>query len=332
MTLRSEYQADTMPVSNINVAAIGGGTGMSTMLRGLKFLTHNITAVVTMADDGGGSGILRTDMGILPPGDVRNCILGLAKADPIMEKLLNYRFSCGSLNGQSFGNLFLAAMCGISSNFEEAVKRVSDVLRVTGRVLPVTLEDVMLRAEFSDGTYLTGESIIPKYAREKNVHIKKISVVPENAKPLEDAVSAIRNADAVILGPGSLYTSILPNLLIDGVAAAVRESCAKKIFVCNLMTQPGETSKMTAYEHIKAIYDHVGDLKINVCITNEFKVPYEYLEPYLDDGADEMVVDTEKIKSLGIDVVRGNFVSLQNGLLRHDYKNLSNAIMKCALN
>ena len=331
MTLRDEYQTDAMPLSSIKVAAIGGGTGMSTMLRGLKSLTHNITAIVTVADDGGGSGMLRTDMGILPPGDIRNCILGLAKTDPIMEKLLSYRFCGGSLNGQSFGNLFLAAMCGISTNFVEAVKRVSDVLRVTGKVLPVTLDNVVLKADFSDGTSLKGESIIPKYAREHNVHIEKIQIVPNNAKPLDDAISAIYDADVITLGPGSLYTSILPNLLIDGIADAVKRSKAKKIFICNLMTQPGETTGMSAYEHIKAVYDHTGDLKINTCIANELKVPYEYLKPYLEDGADELLVDEDKSRGLGINVVYDNFVSLQNGLLRHDFKNLTNVLAKCVL-
>ncbi len=331
LTLRDEYitSLDVAPQSDRKIVAIGGGTGMSTMLGGLKELTGHITAVVTMADDGGGSGKLREDMGILPPGDVRNCILGLAKADPIMKKLLNYRFTEGSLEGQSFGNLFLAAMCGISSNFEEAVKRVSDVLKVTGRVLPVTLEDVNLKATYADGNVLVGESIIPKYAKKNNTQINRIEIVPGEAKPLDDVITAISEADAVVIGPGSLYTSILPNLLINGVADAVKNTRAIKIFICNLMTQPGETTGMSAYEHIMALYEHVGDLNINYCLANNLKVQHEFLKPYLEDGATEIVIDEDRIKQLGIEVVYGNFVSLQKSLLRHDCKNLAKTIMSC---
>ena len=194
------------------IVVIGGGTGLSTMLRGLKYYTSNITAIVTVGDDGGGSGTLREDLGILPPGDIRNCILALADTEPLMEDLLQYRFKDGTLKGQSFGNLFLAAMDGISDNFEDAVQKMSSVLAVTGKVLPVTLDDMQLEAILENGNKVVGESQIPVEALNQKSKIKKLMINPENAEPLKDALDAIKEADAIVIGPGSLYTSIIPNL------------------------------------------------------------------------------------------------------------------------
>ena len=208
--------------SDLKIVVVGGGTGLSTMLRGIKKYTENITAIVTVADDGGGSGVLRDDLGMLPPGDIRNCILALAETEPVMEKLLNYRFGTGILSGQSFGNLFLAAMHGISENFEEAVKRASDVLKIKGTVLPVTLSDVHINARLCDGTVIKGESNISKGLKTGLKKIEKIEMVPENAKILPDALEAIEKADLIVLGPGSIYTSVIPNLIVKGVAEAIK--------------------------------------------------------------------------------------------------------------
>jgi uncharacterized cofD-like protein len=221
------------------VVCIGGGTGMSTMLRGLKNYVKDITAIVTVSDDGGGSGVLRDELGMPPPGDIRNCIQALSNTEPTMEKLWSYRFESGSLKGQCFGNLLLAAMNGISESFEDAVAKVSDVLAITGRVLPVTDEDVNLKAELEDGSSVVGESAI---ARQKRIHgcrIKRVSLVPERPPALYSCVNAIEKADMIILGPGSLYTSVIPNLLVEGIAQAIMDSDAIKVYICNVMTQPG---------------------------------------------------------------------------------------------
>lgn len=309
------------------IVAIGGGTGLSTMLRGLKTYSSNITAIVTVADDGGGSGILRQDLGMLPPGDIRNCVLALADTEPIMEKLLQYRFEDGILKGQSFGNLFLAAMNNISDSFEEAVRKMSDVLAVTGNVLPVTLDDVNLCAELEDGYIIRGESKIGKHNTTHPGRIKRVYLEPENAKALQDALDAIMEADLVILGPGSLYTSIIPNLLVDGVCDVIKKSKAVKIYVCNVMTQPGETEGYTVYDHIKAIEDHSFAGIVDYCIVNTADIPDDLKKNYLDDGAELVKVDYAKIKKAGVSIIQGDFVSIRNNLVRHDANKLASVII-----
>ncbi len=309
------------------IVAIGGGTGLSTMLRGLKSYSSNITAIVTVADDGGGSGVLRSDLGILPPGDIRNCVLALADTEPIMEKLLQYRFEDGMLKGQSFGNLFLAAMNGISSGFEEAVRKMSDVLAVTGRVLPVTLENVKLYAELEDGTVVCGESNIGKHNTFHPGRINRVYLEPKSIKPLRDALEAINEADAVILGPGSLYTSVIPNLLVGKVCEALINSNAAKIYVCNVMTQPGETDGYTVSDHIKAIEQHSYSGIIDYCIVNKSDVPESIKKKYSDDGAQTVEVDVRKLTDEGVRILEGDFVSLRNGLVRHNPKKLAETII-----
>ncbi|GMA50254.1 hypothetical protein GCM10025857_16110 [Alicyclobacillus contaminans] len=222
------------------IVAIGGGTGLSVILRGLKEFDVDLTAVVTVADDGGSSGRLRSDFAMPPPGDIRNCLVALADTEPLLERLLQFRFPAGEgLAGHSFGNLFLAAMTHIMGDFESAIRETSRVLAVRGRVLPAVQEDVILRAIFEDGTVVEGESNIP----ELHKRIERVELVPGDVEPLPEVLEAIRGADAIVVGPGSLYTSILPNLLVPGIAEAVAESTAKKIFVCNVMTQPGRPTR-----------------------------------------------------------------------------------------
>ena len=220
------------------VVAIGGGTGLSTMLRGLKSYTKNLTAVVTVADDGGGSGMLRQDLGMPPPGDIRHCMEALANAEPVMQQLLTYRFPEGSgkLTGQSFGNLILAALNGISDSFDEAVAKMSQVLAITGRVLPVTTADVTLEATFENGTRVQGESKICDFKKAQDCRIQSVRLLPEHPRALPEAIRAIQEADLILLGPGSLYTSVIPNLLVDGISEAVCASAAIKIYICNIMT------------------------------------------------------------------------------------------------
>ncbi|MCX7843688.1 MAG: YvcK family protein [Clostridia bacterium] len=310
------------------IVAIGGGTGLSSMLRGLKAYSSNITAVVTVADDGGGSGVLRQDLGMPPPGDIRNCIVALANTEPIMEQLMQYRFNEGMLKGQSFGNLFLAAMDGISSSFEEAVRRMSDVLAVTGRVLPVTLEDVRLFAELEDGYVVCGESNIGRHNAFHPGRIKRVYMEPQNAKPLDEAVNAIEEADIIVLGPGSLYTSIIPNLLVNNVFEAIKSSRAIKVYVCNIMTQPGETENYTLSEHIKAIEKHSCKGIIDYCLANASEIPPEINRKYLEDGAKAVEIDADKLHDTGIKVICGDFVSIKNNFIRHDPKKLAEAVMK----
>lgn len=314
------------------IVVIGGGTGLSTMLRGLKHYTSNITAIVTVADDGGSSGVLRETLGILPPGDIRNCLLALADTEPVMEELLQYRFNDGMLKGQSFGNLFIAAMNGISDNFEEAIKKMSDVLAVTGRVLPVTLADIKLYAELENGAIIEGESNISKREVHQDVRIKRVYIEPSGVTPLHEAVSAIDEADAIILGPGSLYTSIIPNLLVDDIIRHIENSDALKIYVSNIMTQPGETTGYSVYDHIEAILNLSGRRIIDHVIINNGRIPEWLYGKYIEDGASEVAADKERITGKGIDIVEDNLVYIYKNLVRHNSRKLAHIIMEIILN
>lgn len=309
------------------VVCIGGGHGLSNMLRGLKRYTGNITAIVTVADDGGGSGMLRDDLGMLPPGDIRNCILALANTEPTMEKLLNYRFTEGSLTGQSFGNLFLAAMNGISSTFDEAVRKMGEVLAITGRVLPVTNQDVRLEAEFENGDTVLGESKIFYKKKENKCHIRRVRLIPERPKALDESVEAIRAADMIVLGPGSLYTSIIPNLLVDGISEAICASGACKVAVLNIMTQEGETEGCTAADHIRALMVHGGQHIVQQCLANSAPVAQRVLDAYLEEGAEPLRVDTQELEAMGLRV--RSFPVLAAGTnARHDPDSLAKALMQ----
>ena len=308
------------------IAAIGGGHGLSSMLRGLKRYTKYITAIVTVADDGGGSGMLREDLGMLPPGDIRNCIMALANTEPTMERLLNYRFTDGSLTGQSFGNLFLAAMNGISGSFDEAVQRMGEVLAITGRVLPVTNQNVYLEAEFDNGSRTLGESKIFYAKKINDCRIRQVRLVPEHPKALQDSIDAILNADIIVIGPGSLYTSIIPNFLVDGISEAIRASGAVRAYVLNIMTQDGETDGYTGEDHVRAILEHAGGGVIDVCIANSAKVPEKWLAPYRQEGVDQIALDRAEIEALGV-ALREFPLCLPGRYIRHDPDALSRAIL-----
>ena len=238
------------------VVVVGGGTGLSVLLRGLKRFTPNITAIVTVADDGGGSGVLREDLGMLPPGDIRSCLLALANTEPTMEKLFQFRFKEGRLKGQSFGNLFIAAMNEIYGSFELAIKEASNVLAVTGKVLPMTLENVTLYAILKNGQVVKGESEIPLKNKEVGSRIERIYMEPKVSYPLDEAIVAIEEADVIVLGPGSLYTSIIPNLLVNNIVGTIFDARAPKVYISNIMTQPGETDGYTVLDHVEAILKH----------------------------------------------------------------------------
>ena len=303
--------------STLRVVAIGGGTGLATLLRGLKACTSNITAVVTVADDGGGSGALRNDLGILPPGDIRNCVLALANTEPMMEKLLNYRFPEGLMAGQSFGNLFLAALTGLTGSFEEGVRHLSDVLAVTGRVLPVTTENVYLVAEFVNGRKVLGESKISAFKKQQRCAIRRVSLTPSNPAAHPEALDAIADAELIVMGPGSLYTSIIPNFLVDGVAGAVAASPALKVYICNLMTQEGETEGYSAYEHCRALLDHALPGCVDVCVASHSAIPAHLLERYADESAGAIQVDAPLFREAGIELVQCDLARFEDGMVRH---------------
>ncbi|MGG7147775.1 gluconeogenesis factor YvcK family protein [Clostridium butyricum] len=313
-------------VKGPKIVVIGGGTGLSTMLRGLKYYTSNITAIVTVGDDGGGSGDLREDLGMLPPGDIRNCILALADTEPLMEDLLQYRFKDGRLKNQSFGNLFLAAMAGISDNFEEAVQKMSSVLAVTGKVIPVTLDNMQLIAKLQNGNIVEGESQIPEEAIKQNSRIDELRIKPENAKPLKEALDALKEADAIVMGPGSLYTSITSNLLVKDISKAVRKSNAIKIYISNIMTQPGETTGFKVSDHLKVLRKYGGKDIVDYAIVNTGEITEELKEKYNQECAELVKLDEEDIKSMGIKIVGENLVKIQNGTVKHDSDKLAEVL------
>ena len=285
------------------ITVIGGGHGLSNMLRGLKQYTENISAIVTVADDGGGSGMLRQDLGMPPPGDIRNCLEALANTEPLMRELMQYRFKEGSLAGQSFGNLFLAALNGISDSFDVAVSRMSDVLAITGKVLPVTTADVQLEAEFENGASVVGESRIFYCKKQEDCRIREVRLLPEHTKALPAAVAAIRDADILVLGPGSLYTSIIPNLLVDGIVDEIRDSDALKVYVANVMTQEGETEGYTLSDHIQALFKHSVPGLFDLCLTNSSSIPDAVAARYAEEGAELLKYDVDACAALGVEVI-----------------------------
>ena len=306
------------------VTVIGGGHGLSVLLRGIKELTSNVTAVVTVADDGGSSGRLREELGIIPPGDLRNCLVALADTEPLMEKLFQHRFEGSSdLAGHSFGNLILAAMAEVTGDMETALRESSKVLAVKGRVLPASKESVRLDAILEDGTVVEGESRIP----EVPGRIRRVRLFPQDVAPVPSALEAIRTADAIILGPGSLYTSIMPNLLVSGVAEELRKSSALKIYICNVMTQPGETDGYTASMHAEAILKHAGRGTIDFMLVNNAPISAELRKQYAAQDIYPVAVDEEAINALGIGFVAADIIS-QTDAVRHDPDKLSRNVMR----
>jgi len=310
------------------VVCIGGGTGLSTLLRGLKKITKNITAIVTVSDDGGGSGILRDELGMPPPGDIRNCMQALSNAEPTIEKLMDYRFDCGSLSGQSFGNLFLAAINGISDSFDKAVMKMGEVLSITGQVLPVSIDDIHLRAYFEDGSMVVGESKIAAAKNERHSRIKRVELAPADAKVLPECIRAIDDANLIIIGPGSLYTSIIPNMLVGGVVDALLGSDAMKLYVCNVMTQPGETDGYSVSEHIRELFSHADGKLFDFSLVNNMPVNREVLKRYTEDGAQPVLWDMEVVRELGVEIINAPITASSGNLARHDPDRLAREILR----
>ena len=296
------------------VVVIGGGTGLSVMLRGLKAKTYNLTAVVTVADDGGSTGRIRQDLDIIAPGDLRNCLVALADKEGLMEKLFAHRFG-GS------GNLFIAALIEVLGDVEEAMDATSKVLRVRGKVIPSSAEKLRLNAEMTDGRIVEGESQIP-HAHGK---IKRVFTTPEYPKAIQSAVDAIKEADAIVLGPGSLYTSIMPNLCVPDIVQAVRTSKAPKIYICNVMTQPGETDDYTVSDHIKAINRQAGGKVIYFVIANNGDVDPAVLQHYVAHGSHPVMIDKKEVGQTGATLILSNLINKENSAT-HDTKKLANVL------
>jgi uncharacterized cofD-like protein len=313
---------ETINQQKTKIVVIGGGTGLSVMLRGLKEKPLDITAIVTVADDGGSSGRLRSELQMPPPGDIRNVLIALADTEPLLSKILQYRFKNGNgLAGHSLGNLILAAMKDISGDFVTAVKQLSRVLAVRGRVLPASNEAIILHAEMEDGSIVSGESQIPAAGKR----IKKVFIEPADTKPLDESIEAIREADAILIGPGSLYTSILPNLLVTGISEEIVNSSAVKMFVCNVMTQPGETDGFSVGDHLQAIYDHIGHHLFDYVIVNNSEIPKKVQKKYAEKGATPVMLDLDRVEERGFKIIADHLVLFQT-LLRHDADRLSNHV------
>ncbi len=325
---RRSQERTTQSEHGPKIVAIGGGNGLSTMLRGLKLYNKNITAIVTVADDGGGSGKLRRDLGMPPPGDIRNCMQALANVEPVMEQLLAYRFTEGSLAGQAFGNLLLAALNGISDSFDQAVARMCEVLAITGQVLPVTNANVALEATFENGTSVLGESKIFQFKKEQDCRIRRVRLIPEHPAALPATLRAIAEADMILLGPGSLYTSIIPNLLVDGVVDAICASHALKLYICNIMTQEGETEGYTAGDHVSALLAHAAEGLMDVCLVNSAVVRKGLVERYQAEDAVPVVVDRERVEAMGVEVVERPLASATSHYARHSVAKLAKAVME----
>ncbi len=305
------------------VTVVGGGTGLSVLLRGMKDATRNITAIVTVADDGGSSGRLRQEFNVIPPGDLRNCLVALADTEPMMEKLFQYRFTGTSgLAGHSFGNLFITAMTEVTGDIEQALKESSRVLAVKGSVFPATTSKVRLSATMEDGTIVEGESQIPLV--HKRIH--RVHIFPQHVEPVPSSLKAIREAEVIVFGPGSLYTSIIPNLLVDDIAAEIRKSKAIKIYICNVMTQPGETDDYTASMHVKALIDHGGKGIVDYVLVNNKEISPEMQDYYAQKGQYPVIVDEDAITALGVGYFEADIIN-DAELIHHDSAKLAHNVM-----
>lgn len=297
------------------IVAIGGGTGLPAVLRGLKKYPVDITAIVTVADDGGSSGMLRNELQIPPPGDIRNVLVSLSDIEPVFEKLLQHRFKSDSgLNGHSMGNLLIAALSSITGDFVKGVRELSRILNVHGQVLPAADQMIMLGAVMSDGSIIEGESHIP----EVNKRIEHVFLKPADIRPLPESIRAIREADLITFGPGSLYTSVIPNLLVPGLAKEIERAKARKVYVCNVMTQKGETDHFTASQHIKAIHRHVSCPIIDTIIVNSQPIKLDLLKRYAAEKSEPVRIDWEQLNDLGVDVIHAPLIKTTGGMVRHD--------------
>ncbi|MBI1750005.1 MAG: YvcK family protein [Acidobacteria bacterium] len=324
---------------SVRIVAVGGGTGLSTLLRELKehvsrrksesvrMPISDLAAVVTVTDDGGSSGRLRRDYAMLPPGDIRNCMVALSKDAALLSRLFQYRFPAAAggrgLRGHSFGNLFLTALTHITGDFTKAVRLSGQVLAIRGRIFPSTAQNVTLEAVLEGGRVVRGETKISRSQKR----IQRVRLLPRSVRPLPEVLEAIRDADLIFFGPGSLYTSIIPNLLVRGVVGAMRRSKAKRVYIANLMTQPGETQGFSAADHVRAIYDHTGPGLFDWIVINNGRVSPRLLRRYRAEGAEPVRVDLDELQQMGLRVVLDNLLE-ENAVARHDAARLTKLLLE----
>jgi uncharacterized cofD-like protein len=336
-TALKAFPKSAPPKGGIKVVAIGGGTGLSTLLKGLREYVQRrgeaataltiaeLTAVVTVTDDGGSSGRLRRDFNILPPGDIRNCIVALSEDQALLSRLFQYRFQGGSdLGGHSFGNLFLAALTGVTGDFAEAVQLSSEILTTRGRIFPATTSNVELEAVMDDKSRVRGETAITKSQKR----IKWLELVPADVKPLPQTLEALAQADLITIGPGSLFTSLIPNVLVGGIPEAIATSPAVKVFVCNLMTQANESLGLSAADHVRAIYNHAGRRIFDYALLNRKPASAELKAKYALEAGSQIVVDAPLLERLGVKAIFGDYLFEENGVARHAYNAIATDLLK----
>jgi len=321
---------------SVRIVAIGGGTGLSTLLRGLKgyvaprhhngsrYPIRDLAAVVTVADDGGSSGRLRREYSILPPGDIRSCMVALSQDEALLSRLFQYRFDAGQgLRGHSFGNLFLTALSHVTGDFTRAVQVSSEVLAIRGRIFPSTDQLVTLEAVLNNGRVISGESRIGR----SRIPIRRVRLVPRKVKPLPDVLAAIASADLILIGPGSLFTSILPNVLVSGVAQAIKKSSAACVYIANLMTQPGETTGFSLGDHVRAIERHAGHNLLDSVVINSRAVPEDVARRYRTSGSEPVQPDREEMERIGVRCILGDLLEV-HGVVRHSPAKLARLLLK----
>lgn len=314
------------------IVVLGGGTGQGNLLRGFKKREDiELTAVVAVSDDGGGSGVIRTEMKMLPPGDIRNCLISLSNMDPTMEKLMNHRFNYGSLKGQNFGNLFILALNEIFGDFQIAIDQVSEMISVKGKVLPASPTPIRLMATLENGNVVIGESNIGKTCLQQNTYLQKVEIIPERPEATAEVITKIQEADIVIIGPGSLYTSLLPNLLIPDIRQAIFQSKAHKLYICNLMSENGETHHLNIYDHVEILHRNVNE-RLDYVLLNTQVISKKIEDNY--DREDKYILypehdDIRKINALGIQTIVGDFiVETQYGAIMHDSEKVVKIILE----
>lgn len=320
-----------MDTDEMKIVVLGGGTGQGNLLRGLKKYTESISAIVTVADDGGGSGLIRAENRMLPPGDIRNCLISLSNMDTIMEKLMNHRFESGSLKNQSFGNLFLLALYEIFGDFQKAVDHISDMIGVKGSVIPSTNEQIRLVATLENDTVAIGESNIAPYCIIEKTSIKKLELIPSKPKATQKALERISQADIIVIGPGSLYTSIIANLIIPEIAESIINSSAKKVFICNIMTEQGETDSLDCYGHLIKILNHVKNLNIDYMLINNKDIDTSILKRYEEENKRPIIIDDDqraKINAIGVKIIEDNFLKISElNQIMHDSEKVAKILL-----
>ncbi len=299
-----------------NIVVIGGGTGLNTVLTGLKQYTSNLTAIVTVSDYGENATESRKELELLPLGDIKDSVISLSTKETTMNKLFNYEFSKGRLKGLNFSDIYFSAMKNICGNFEDSIIKSNEVLKIVGRVIPVTLDEMQIKAELANGYIVEEKSRIPEVVSEKITKINRILLSPSNCRPAPGVIEAIKKADCIIIGPGSLYTNVIPNLLVNGVTKAIKESSAIKVYINNIMTEPGQTDNYSVADHIKAIIDHCGNGIIDYCIYDTGEIIPEFIKRYNLEGQDIVEQDVEKVK--GIKFLQRNLSMISDEYIRHD--------------